>query len=58
MQNSRFKIFDLKGKLLVDLSDKTRNQFTWNSIGNAPGMYIAKVKMGNKTFTKRLILMR
>jgi hypothetical protein len=59
------QIFDINGKLVEDFSGKIRNpqfaihsQIVWNTRTMKPGVYFCRLKTGNKTIERKLILVR
>jgi hypothetical protein len=52
------KIFDMQGKLLIDFSEKIRNQIIWDATDLPAGIYLARLQTSGITYTKQLILIR
>jgi hypothetical protein len=55
------QIYNINGKLIKRLNADSRKLtagITWNAFGNPPGLYLVKVKIGNNTYTKRIMLLK
>jgi hypothetical protein len=53
-----FKIFDINGKLINELTTDSRKltaYYSWNGSVYPPGIYFLSAKIGNKTIQKKLI---
>jgi hypothetical protein len=49
------KIYNIAGKLVADLSASNPGLVTWNADKNPAGIYLLRVKTGNKYLTHKLI---
>ena len=60
-QKIKLKIYNINGKLIANLSS-VRSLLTsgisWDASNKPSGLYFAHIKIGNKTFNKKLVLMR
>ena len=59
--NWNLGIYDIKGKLIGNLKSKIRNpksEIEWNASGHTPGLYIVRLTAGNRTYTKRVTLLK
>jgi hypothetical protein len=56
----KFSIFDVNGKQLetCNLQLETSNTLSWNASGLPAGVYLLKCRAGNRTVTRRLVLMK
>jgi hypothetical protein len=50
------KIYNLNGQFVEDLTH--HQPLTWNGSGRPPGIYLVKLSIGNKSFTKRITLLK
>jgi hypothetical protein len=57
-KSARVSIYDVSGKLVKQFKNIQSDRITWNANGLANGIYILKVKIGNRHFAKRLIFAR
>jgi hypothetical protein len=53
----RLAIYDLHGRI-IHLSDVQSERYVWNATGLPAGVYIAKLTLGNNTFSERLTLLK
>jgi hypothetical protein len=53
----RVIIFDLQGRKLATRNSQLATSFTWNASGLPAGVYILKVSLGNRTVSKRVMLL-
>ncbi len=55
-------IYDIKGRKVRTLVDERlqtgEHRFTWNGEGAASGIYLIRLKTGDRTFTRKAILMK
>jgi hypothetical protein len=61
ISNANVAIYSINGKLsgkLTASSQKLKAGISWNAAGNPPGVYIVKLTTGNKTYTRKLILLK
>jgi hypothetical protein len=55
------KIFDIHGKLISKLTANSlelKAGITWNAGQHPPGLYLLKANIGNKKYTKKLMLQK
>ena len=61
-ENISLKIFDIKGRLVKDLSQSLLPSsvflFSWNASNLPSGIYTLRATIGNKTFNKKIVLMK
>jgi hypothetical protein len=54
---STITLYNTSGRM-IDQVRIDKNRAVWNAKDHAPGVYIAKVKIGNKTVSRRLLLQK
>jgi hypothetical protein len=56
------RIYDISGKMLKSLTRnaecRTQYAFTWNAAGLPSGIYLVKARLGGKTLTRRIYLLK
>ncbi|OGJ86482.1 MAG: hypothetical protein A2248_15780 [Candidatus Raymondbacteria bacterium RIFOXYA2_FULL_49_16] len=56
--NPELKIFDLSGRLAVDLTNQIKPETLWDASAMTSGVYVVFLKAGGKVFSARAVLMR
>jgi hypothetical protein len=60
-QNTKVKIFNIKGELVTILSPEfcvLHSGITWNTSNHPPGLYVIRLNLGKKQFSKRIHLLK
>jgi hypothetical protein len=61
-QIAKLKIFNTQGKILhsaiCNLQSAINGRFFWNAQDQPNGLYIIKIKIGNKTYTRPVTLVK
>jgi hypothetical protein len=58
ISNLKFDIFNIIGKLVHQSHVSHRSSLVWHAQDQPPGIYIVKVKEGNRIITKRITLIK
>jgi predicted esterase len=60
--NAEIRIFDIRGNLISIIPRTTnyepRTKYTWDASNRPAGIYLVRVKLGNRTMTKKIMLER
>jgi hypothetical protein len=55
-ENADIEIFDIRGRLISNIPRTTN--YVWHAQDQPPGVYLVKVKLNNRTLTKKMLIQR